>query len=77
MNEAVLSALRRPRVHVELEEFPPDEIAKPGLERLWILPRHGGGAGEREAETEHGRFLEKGPVGRSEAVQASRDQRLE
>ena len=42
MDEAVLPALRRPRVHVELEELAPDEIAKPGLERLRILPRHGG-----------------------------------
>ena len=37
MNEAVLPALRRTRVHVELEEFPPDEIAQPGLEGLGIL----------------------------------------
>ena len=77
MNEAVLSALRRPRVHVELEEFPPDEIAKPGLERLWILPRHGGGSREREAETEYGRLLDQRTVGGIEAVEASCDQRLE
>ena len=77
MDEAVLPALRGARVDVELEELASNEVAQPRLERLGILARHRGDAGEREAEAEDRRLLDECPVARLEAVEASGDERLE
>ena len=77
MDEAVLPALGRARIDVQLEELSPDEVAQPWLECRRVLAGDRRQPGDREAQSEHGRLLHDGTVRRVEAVQPRRDQGLE